>query len=133
MNQVVDIVDRSDELDKRIAGSDTITHLTVASKRNRTMIRLLWLTVTLDIFLSVALGVVGYENFKLAQQANSLQVRIQQTCLAGNDARRGQITLWKYLLDFPPNAPRTHVEQQQIDSLRVYINKLFAPRNCSVT
>lgn len=125
-----DIVRRNDRLDDRIAGSTDIDALVRASKRNRRLIRYLAISVGLDVLLSLGLGVLAWRANQLALQANSISAREYATCVAGNDARAGQITLWDYVIDLPPTTPRTPAQQQQADQFKVYVHHLFAPRKC---
>lgn len=125
-----DLLDRSDALDKRIAGSSDISTLVKASRRNRLLIRILGVSVALDLILSAGVGYLAWQAQHLATQANSLEERAKATCVAGNEARAGQIELWHYVLDLPPTTPRTAEQQAQADSFRSYINRLFAPRQC---
>jgi hypothetical protein len=125
-----DPVERSDALDGKIAASSDITALTRASKRNWLLIRILGISVALDLLLSVGVGYLAWQAQGLAAQANSIEQRARATCLAGNEARAGQIQLWHYVLDLPPSMPRTPEQQAQVDAVRAYIDHLFAPRVC---
>jgi hypothetical protein len=125
-----DTIERSDELDRRLARSGSIRVLTEAGRRNRRMIRLLSVAIVLDILLSVGLGVTALRASQIAAQANSLEQQARTTCLAGNDARAGQRSLWQYLLSLPPPTPRTLEQQQQVDRFRAYVNKVFQARRC---
>lgn len=125
-----DVIKRSDALDERIARSPDIDALVKASRRNWLLIRILGVSVALDVLLSGGVGYLAYQASRTAQQANSLQVQIHTTCEAGNEARAGQITLWHYLLDLPPTTPRTPEQQEQARQFRAYVDRLFAPRRC---
>src|SRR5205085_7345051 len=97
-----DVIARSDALDEKIAGSSSIHALEAASRRNLRLIRLLVGSVVFDILLSVGLGYETLKTYQLAQQASSLERQARVACLAGNDARAGQVQLWGYILDLPP-------------------------------
>lgn len=125
-----DAIERSDALDKRIASSDAIDHLTRASRRNLLLIRLLAVSIAFDLFLSMGLGIVAFRANQTAEQANSLQARARTTCLSGNETRAGQIQLWHYILDLPPSTPRTEAQQQQVEQFRAYLDHLFVARKC---
>ena len=125
-----DVIARSDQLDERIARSSDIEALVRSSRRNWLLIRILGVSVALDVLLSGGVGYLAYEASRTAQQAASLQVQLHTTCVAGNEPRAGQITLWHYLLDLPPTSPRTPEQQQQAVQFRAYVDRLFAPRRC---
>lgn len=125
-----DVVRRSDELDEKIAGSADIKALVLASRRNQRMIRLLAISLAFDVLLTLALAVVTVQTEMVVRQANSLQAQAHATCLASNEARAGQVTLWHHLLDLPPAAPRTPEQQEQADAFGRYVDHLFAPRQC---
>lgn len=125
-----DLIDRSDQLDERIAGSDAVAALAKASHRNLNLIRLLGAAIILDILLSLAVGYVAYRADQVSRQATSLQQQAHTSCLAGNDARRGQLQLWGYILDLPPSSPPSPEQERQAQQFRQYIQRIFAPRHC---
>jgi hypothetical protein len=128
-----DPVERSDALDERLAGSvAAIEALTQSGRHQRIMLRVLTVSLVLDIVLSVGLGFVAFQAQRLAAEATSLRQQQRATCLAGNEARAGQITLWHHVLsDFPATAPRTEEQAQQAHQFALYVENLFKPRNCS--
>jgi hypothetical protein len=128
---VVDVIEKSDALDKQIAGSDAIRHLEKSGRRSWLAISLLIPSLALDIILSVAVGVLAFRDHELVQQANSLQQRAYATCIANNETHKDQVTLWEYLFALPPTTPRTAAEERQIEHIRVFIRDLFKPRQCS--
>lgn len=125
-----DVVRRNDQLDDRIAGSPDIDALVRASKRNRRLITYLAISVGLDVLLSLGLGALAWRANQLALQADSIEARAYATCVAGNEARAGQVELWGYILTLPPTSPRTPAQQQQADDFKAYVERLFAPRRC---
>lgn len=125
-----DVLERSDALDERIAGTDTIVHLERTARRSRRLIQLLGISIALDVALSIGLGVVAFQANALAQRASSIQTQAHQTCVAGNEGRAGQIQLWDYLLSQPPATPRSPAQQAEADRFRTYVHSLFAPRSC---
>jgi len=129
-----DPVERSDDLDRRIALGLGVTrdveNLMRASKRSLLLIRVLFVSVVFDVLLSVALGLVAIRADTAANQANSVQRRQVATCLAANEARAAQIALWTYILDLPSTAPNTPEQQQRIKQFRAFVATTFAPRKC---
>jgi hypothetical protein len=125
-----DVVERSDALDERIAGSADIEALVRYGHTSRRMIRVLGVSLALDILLSVAVAWVAWRADQTSREATSIQAQQRSACLAGNEARAGQRTLWHHVLDLPPTAPRTEAQQQQADQVGAYVDGLFAPRRC---
>ncbi len=125
-----DVVDRSDDLDERIAGSADMETLVHYGHVNRRLIRILGVSLAFDIVLSVMVGYLAWQANEVAQQATSTQARQQAACLSGNEARAGQRQLWHHVLDLPAAAPRTPEQQQQADDLGRYVDDVFQPRKC---
>jgi hypothetical protein len=125
-----DVIDRSDELDRRIAGSREIEELRKAGRHRQRLIRILGASLALDILLTGGFGWLAWRADQSARAAASLQAQAHATCLSGNEARAGQRQLWHYILDLPPTAPRTPAQQEQADRFAVYIDSTFAPRRC---
>lgn len=100
-------------------------------RRNRRGIWVLGVSMAVDLALTV--GVV----ISLAQSSNASdkasQVRTQQivTCQASNEARANNKKLWEYLLALPPTSPRTEKQVRQIADFRAFVDKTFAPRDCT--
>jgi hypothetical protein len=127
---VSDLLGRSDDLDKRIAGSDNIDDLVKASQRSRRSIRLLTISIVLDIALTIGLGLVALRAQQASDLANSNQARQYQSCLNGNASRAGQIELWTYIISLPTMTPRTPAQQAQADSFLIYVKQLYGPLRC---
>lgn len=125
---------RNAELEKKLAGSPLPLAIEAlikdASKRKR-QVRLLTISIFLDILLTIGLAVVSLNTHKLATQADSNQQAIIRSCETGNEARANNKQLWTYLLNIPtPNAP-TFQQQQVRDQFSAFVDKTFAPRDCS--
>jgi hypothetical protein len=125
-----DLLDRSDALDERIANSSDVDALVKASRRNWLLIRILAVSVALDLALSAGVGYLAVQARQTAAQANSIQAQARTACAAANQARAGQIQLWHYVLDMTAATSRTPEQQQQAARFRAYIDELFAPRRC---
>jgi hypothetical protein len=64
--------------------------------------------------------------------ANQNRQAAKVTCEAGNDARDAQVRLWTYVLDLSDDNPNlTAAQRKRIEDFRVYINTVFAHRDCS--
>jgi hypothetical protein len=128
---VGDLLQRADDLDARIARSAVVQEAARTARRNTVFLRILGVSVALDILLSATVGYVAWKANATAEQANSIQSRQRNACLAGNTTRAGQQQLWHAYLAIPPSTPRTPAEQRQIDQFRVYVDHLFAPQTCA--
>lgn len=120
----------NDEFDKKLATSAVHLSLVEAEQRRRWQTRLIVVLVVLNLLLSIAVGVLSFSWFRLSQQANINTAAIKQSCLVDNISRSEDRQLWAYLLSLPPSMPRTPEQQKQVEDLRQYVNKLFAPQKC---
>lgn len=131
---------RAGELTKSVETLNTsVGHLREYSRRSR---RLIWLTavgLTLDLALSIALVFVAVQANNASNRATEATSSAAQNrqnariaCEVGNQARVVQIQLWTYVLDLAKKSPnQTPAQQQQIAQFRVYLQEVFAPRNCA--
>lgn len=55
------------------------------------------------------------------------------TCHTGNTFRQNETQLWSYILNLPPTHVYTPEEIKQRKDATVYIAKIFAQRDCSLT
>lgn len=126
--------DRNRELDKKIADSDlseAVATLVKDAQKRKRQVRLLTISILLDILLTIGLGVVSVNTHSIATQAENNQQAIMRSCETSNDARANNKQLWTFALTLPtPNVPTL---QQQInrDKFEAFVNKTFAPRDCS--
>ena len=97
---------------------------------SRRLIRLLAVLTGFVLLLSTAVGYEAVRAQQLAEQATSIRAQQRAGCLAGNDARKGQLLLWHHVLDLPPTAPRTAAAQEQADEFGHYVDQVLAPRKC---
>jgi hypothetical protein len=125
-----DSVQRSDELDEKIANSTHIHALIAASQRTKVMIRLLAVSLALDVMLSLGFGWLALRAEMLAEQANSIEYQQYTACKSGNNARAGQLEVWDYLLNLPPTTPQTPAQKAQIQQVRGHLHGVLAPRRC---
>lgn len=114
----------------------------LARKQRRDRALLVWVFVGLCVSL-VALGLVG----AVAVQANSAarkadsatalaeanRTAARLSCEAGNQTRATQVELWTYVLTLSAqaNPPPTRAQAEQLAKFRTYIQKVFAPRDCT--
>jgi hypothetical protein len=124
-------VERSDALDERISLSSDVDALTRYGHRNRTLIKWVAASLALDMVLSVALGYVAIRAQQVANQADSIAQSQYNSCLAGNEYRKGQLQLWHYVLDLNSTSSNmTELQKQQAGQFRRYVDQQFALRPC---
>lgn len=87
--------------------------------------KFLYFILLLVVTLSVGLGLYYYQN---AQHTHSILVA---GCESGNEFRRENKTLWRYILDIPPEEPLTPEEQKTRDDFTKFLDETFAERDCS--
>lgn len=110
------------------------------SRHNLFLIRMLTVSVVLDVVLSVGLGLVAFNAHDASVKASNATSVASQTrqsqfavCTAGNAARAGQIELWHYVLTLIDvgNSVQTPAQQAYLMAFREYIDDLFASRDCN--
>lgn len=91
---------------------------------NRLMI---WSLAALTVVVAVV-AVRAQQAHDSAAQVHASQISI---CQSTNTARSQNLQLWEYVLSLPPDRPLTEQQQKIRNEFRAYIQKVFAPRNCS--
>lgn len=116
--------------------STDIRDLRAESRKSKRLIRLLGVSVGFDLLLSVALGAIGataHQASDRATEAAAATATAQyETCLAGNESRKGQRELWGYILQLSSqgDASQTEAGRQRLEDFRAYVERVFAPRDC---
>ena len=126
--------ERNQELNDKIAGStldQAVGALLADAKKRRRQIRLLFVSIILDIMLTFGLAGLSLVTHSLASNAENAQDAILHSCQVSNEARANNKQLWTYLLSLPtPNAQT--LEQQKVrQQFADFVDKTFAQRDCS--
>lgn len=100
-------------------------------RRNRRMIWWLVVSLLLDVVLTAVIVTVAVQANQASDQAAEVHAQQVATCLAGNEARVNNEKLWGYVLAVPPSKPRTAEQLKQIDDFKAFVQRTFAPRDCS--
>jgi hypothetical protein len=98
---------------------------------NRRRILLTWVSLAIDIALTVALTL-------FAIQAHHAAASNRNLCLSSNVARAQNLQLWVHLIDESENqqdrpgeaAAQKTAAKKELDALKVYVSHVFAARNC---
>lgn len=125
--------ERSDALDKRLEehpAEEAIRVLVKDAKRRKRQLRILTVSVILDILLTFGLATVSYQTSQIARLAESNKNAVVANCEVSNDSRRNNKALWDYLLALPPSETQTPAEAQQVNQFKSFVAKTFAERNC---
>jgi hypothetical protein len=132
---VDDAVERSDELDSRLQEDSVIINLINASKTNRRLIKWVAASVLFDIGLSIAFGILALSAHGAANRANSAATQAKQNCIAANQSKAIEKSLWDFVLGFPPPPDETAAEKkvrmESTAKFRAHIKQAFAPRDCN--
>lgn len=116
----------------------SVVDLTHYGRQNRRLIRRVTAGLVGLLLMVVVVAAVAWIAINASEQAKdatSAAVQNRQNakvaCLASNEARSAQIRLWSYVLDASgANPDLTPPQRKLITDFRVYINAVFAPRNC---
>ena len=126
---------RNAELNKRIKDTDLPAAVEVllkdARKRSR-QVKLLAISLALDILLTFGFGFVSFRTAEIASQADSNSAALQRTCESTNEARANNKKLWDYLFAQPPAPDQTPEQAAAIAQFKVFVDKTFAPRDCDI-
>lgn len=130
-----DPVKRSDDLDRKLQEhpdiDKSVKTLIEGSKRMRTLINLVIVSLVFEFFLTVAIAYV----FSVAQYNKSNVVSNQKalvaSCNAGNEFRKSNLVLWQYILNIPTDRVPTPEQTQRTQNFQAFLDKTFALRDCS--
>lgn len=123
------LIRRNDALDQRLKATDTnvegsIQALITASKSNRKLIN--WVIVSMIVEAIVAF--VSVFAFVKASQNHSTLIT---NCNSGNEFRATEKSLWNFILSIPSETKPTPEQQKQLEGFKVFLEKTFAPRDCT--
>lgn len=130
---------QAEELSQNVADlNESVMRWSSYGLRNRHLIWWLGGVVVMVVAILVVLGfVVAQVNATSdeARKATSVAAQNKQnakvSCLVGNESRAGQVRLWNYVLDAASATPgQPPAQKKLIADFRVYINEIFAPRDC---
>lgn len=96
------------------------------NRRNRSLVRMLAISIVFDVLLTIAIGIIGFNNYSTGTQ---LRAETAQRCISENATRAADTKLWTLALADAPPAQTPQV-QQEIDQFKQNIHVLFAPIDC---
>lgn len=125
--------ERSDKLDEQMAAhpaEESIQVLVKDAHRRKRQLRILTVSVILDIILSLVLGFVTWKTNELAQLAQKTEDALIANCEIVNDSRDKQRELWGYVISLTPQQPRTPEQQDRTNNFAEFVDRTFVHRDC---
>lgn len=98
------------------------------SQRNKTLVRVLVVSMIFDVILSLVLGYTVYRQHQESERVTANTVNANQACMDFNQQNANQITLWGYIIDLSKSTSNTSPEQ--LAQFEEFLNTTFAPRPC---
>lgn len=71
--------------------------------------------------------VIGYNAL---QESKRTQEVLTNNCHLGNEFRETEKSLWEYILNLPPEKPRTPKQQKRVDEFKIFLDEKFMTRDC---
>lgn len=119
--------------------NSTVSSILTRMSQQRKYIRLLILSIALDLSLTLVLGFITY---KTLHNSNQLSKQNKQAiilaCEGVNKSNAANLKLWNYIFTLPPS-PATvanltdeqkAAQAKQLKDFKTYINGVFAPQEC---
>lgn len=125
---------RNADLDKKLKDTDipqAIDTLIKDAKRRKRHVRLLAISLALDVLLTVAFGYISIRTADLASKADSNRAALVRSCETANQSRSDNREIWDYVLELSQRPSTTPAEQETRDKFVAKVNETFKPRNCS--
>jgi len=136
-----DLSRQAAELSTQVEGlSQSVSALARKQRQDRTLIRALVTGLCLHLVALILIGVVAVRANTAAERADSAYAigeanreAARLTCEANNQTRATQIQLWTVVLQLSAEANPNPTREQalRIAQFRTYIQKVFAPRDCT--
>lgn len=117
--------------------SRELRRLSEYGRNSRHMILALGVSLVLDLALTVIVAIFAVQAHDASDAATTATSTARHAyasnkalCVASNTSRRQTIQVWVHLLD-EAGPPKTAASRRFEDSFIAYLNKTYAPRNCS--
>lgn len=110
---------------------DAVNTLIRDARRRRRQFKLLMVVILIDIILTVGLAMLTVKTHTIAAQSESNRDAIVAYCKSTNEARANNKLLWDHLIDMSEDRKRTPEQQKVFDDFKAFVNKTYAPRDCS--
>ena len=124
---------RDNELNRQMAehpAEESIRVLVKDANRSKRRVRILTISVILDVLLTIGLAAVSYKTSEVAHLAQSNKQAVIANCEVANESRKNNHDLWDFAFSLSPDQPQTPEQQQRAAEFREFVNKTFAQRDC---
>lgn len=134
-----DLAKRAAQLAVQVEGlSGSVSALARKQRRDRYLLIGTLSGLCVSLVALVALGFVAVQANNAAKNADSAhaiavsnQAAAKLTCEAANQSRAQQVELWTHVLDLATQARPPADRARLIATVRIYVQGVFAPRDCS--
>lgn len=135
MNNLEDhnLEQRDDELNRQIEkhpAEESIQVLVKDAHRSKRRMRILTVSVILDILLTIGLAAVSFKTSELAHLAQSNKNAVIANCETANESRKNNRDLWEFAFTLTPEQPPTPEQAERTAKFKEFVAKTFAERNC---
>ncbi len=121
---------RLNEEMKQHPAEEAIQVLVKDAHRRKRQVRILAVSVVLNILLTAGFGFLTYKTNQIASLAQSNQDAVVANCEVANESRKNQRDLWAYVISLTPEQPRSQEQQDRTDKFSDFVDKTFAQRDC---
>lgn len=109
-------------------------NIAAARRRDRHILRVLAVTLALDVALSVAFVFLYAGQAQVSQQIHASQLH---ACAIGNQFRHGQVALWEHVISVAQvpkgeTAAERKARLAKLAAFRAYVRAQFKPVNCKL-
>lgn len=133
MSETTNLEERDNKLNEEMQkhpAEEAIQVLVKDAHRRKRQVRILAVSVVLNILLTAGFGFLTYKTNQIASLAQSNQDAVVANCEVANESRKNQRELWAYVISLTPSQPRTEEETTRVDAFQEFVNKTFAERDC---
>lgn len=124
---------RDDELNRQMAehpAEESIRVLVKDAQRSKRRMRILTVSVILDILLTIGLATVSFKTSEVAHLAQSNKDAVIANCQTANESRRNNKALWDFAFTLTPDQPPTPEQNERTAKFKEFVAKTFAQRDC---
>lgn len=100
-------------------------------RRNRRMIWGIVVSLLVDAVFTIPIAWAVIHASSADDKASRNRQTLVTTCVASNESRADVRELWGKLFKLSPSAPQTDEQKKRLADFRGYIDKTYAPRDCS--
>lgn len=132
-NDTNNLEQRDDELNRQMEkhpAEESIAVLVKDAHRRKRQLRLLTISVTLNIILTLGFGYPAYKTNQTASLAQSNKNAVIANCEVSNQSRADNRALWDFIFALPQDQPPTPEQQKRAEQFKGFVAKTFAERNC---